>query len=183
MVAIVPVLLLCVFFLGLRGCRVASAPEAFEPVEDADVEVIPELEPEIVVHVAGAVLEPGVYSLPANSRVWDALEIAGGTTPEGMAHMLNLASPLEDGQRVYVPTREEVETGETGSFGVPRKVNINTADRRSLETLPGIGPALAQRIIDYRRTNGSFRTIDDLTKVSGIGPKTVERLKDLVSVK
>jgi competence protein ComEA len=184
LLALACVAILACALLFLRGC--GKAPQVEVVSSEEDLEAIPEPQPEeetLVVHVAGAVHEPGVYVMPGGSRAWDALEAAGGPTPEGAAHALNLAEPLEDGQRLYVPTREELERGEIAPLGQPSLVNLNRAGRQALETLPGIGPALAQRIIDDRKANGPFKSVDDLARVSGIGPKTVERLRHLVTVR
>ncbi|HEY8394856.1 MAG TPA: ComEA family DNA-binding protein [Thermaerobacter sp.] len=144
----------------------------------------------LVVHVAGAVMSPGVYSLPAGARVIDAIEAAGGPRPQAELHALNLAAPLEDGIRIEVPTKEEVASGRfappvTGSGPVkagspesptPARVDINRASAAELEQLPGIGPALAERIVADREVNGPFRRPEDLTRVAGIGEKTLARL-------
>ncbi|MBC7326098.1 MAG: helix-hairpin-helix domain-containing protein, partial [Moorella sp. (in: Bacteria)] len=151
----------------------------------------------IQVHVAGAVQRPGVYELPAGARVNEAVSLAG-LLPEANANALNLAAPLNDGQQVIVPRQGETAgladagsqpvpgtTGSTGAGGVASsrgKVNINTAGLAELDTLPGIGPTLAQRILDYRREKGPFRTIEDLQNVSGIGPQKFADLKDLITV-
>lgn len=140
------------------------------------------------VHVAGAVNSPGVYQLPAGSRVVAAVEAAGGPTGDAALEMVNLAAPLGDGQQIYIPSREERAAGQ-GTFqagGTVRggfsKININLADARTLEELPGIGPTLALRIIQERERHGRFQKIEDLTRVTGIGTKNLELLKDFVTV-
>ncbi|MDK2856201.1 MAG: competence protein ComEA [Bacillota bacterium] len=147
---------------------------------------------EVVVHVAGAVAKSGVYRLPAGSRVIDAVEAAGGAAAEADVDALNLAQPLVDGQKVWVPKKGEVTvTGAAGTATGPAagsaaagggKVNINTAGVAELDTLPGIGPALAQRIIDYRAAHGPFKSIEDLKNVSGIGEKKFAEIKDYVTL-
>lgn len=147
---------------------------------------------EIVVHVAGAVAKSGVYHLPAGSRVIDALEAAGGAAAEADVDALNLAQPLVDGQKVWVPKKGEVPAAQAagaaagpapgGAAAGGGKVNINTAGVAELDTLPGIGPALAQRIIDYRAAHGPFKSIEDLKNVSGIGEKKFAELKDYVTL-
>lgn len=132
----------------------------------------------VVVHVAGAVMSPGVYVLDDRSRVADAIAMAGGATESADLDRINLAAVMTDGQRVLVPVRGGGGDGGDGGG----RVNVNTASQRELETLPGIGPALASRIIGYREQNGSFGSIDDLTRVSGIGAALVDRLREIVEV-
>lgn len=153
----------------------------------------------VVIHVAGAVAAAGVVELPAGARVHDAVEAAGGAQGDADLSALNLARVLLDGEQVYVPREGEspppavaAPDGGTGSgAGEPGgepggqaagPVNLNTATAEQLDTLPGIGPALAGRILDWRDLNGGFRSVDDLTEVSGIGPATLERLRPLVSL-
>jgi len=148
----------------------------------------------IVVHVAGAVKNPGVYTLEEGQRVKDAIEVAGGPLPEADLLRLNLAQKLQDEDKLYVPkigeTPEQPEQ-ENISYGATvgivtkndGKININTADETELIKLPGIGPATAQKIIDYRKTNGSFKSIEEIKNVSGIGDKKFEQIKDKIKVK
>lgn len=143
---------------------------------------------EIVVDVKGAVKQPGIYRLPPNSRVYEAIEAAGGTTDEADTDQLNLADFLIDGMAVIVP-REGDEPHDTtqGTGGEPHtgtgKVNINRASEVELQTLSGIGPAKAAAIVKDREENGPFKTVDDLTRVSGIGDKTLENIKDDITVR
>ncbi|KKM11185.1 hypothetical protein SY88_09890 [Clostridiales bacterium PH28_bin88] len=147
----------------------------------------PEAEPaRIVVHVAGAVEQPGVYRLPAGSRVDDAVRLAVPTRDANLDG-LNLAAVLVDGQQVPVPKIGEPVTEmapqQPGTAtGVSKKVNINTASLAELDTLPGIGPALAQRIIDYRTQKSPFRDPRDITNVSGIGEAKYSQIQDLITV-
>ena len=147
----------------------------------------------IYVDLKGAVKHPGVYALDQGSRVFDLLEMADGLTEEAAERALNQAQLLVDQQSLYVPTMEEWEAESQGpqanlvgsqdplvSSPNSGKVNINQADLAQLETLPGIGAKKAQAIIDYRTANGSFHSLEDLGKVKGIGPKMLEKLKDLV---
>ena len=149
----------------------------------------------IYVDLKGAVKHPGVYALDQGSRVFDLLEMAGGLTEEAAERALNQAQLLVDQQSLYVPTMAEWEAESQGpqanvvgsqaalvSSPSPNsgKVNVNQADLSQLETLPGIGAKKAQAIIDYRTANGSFHSLEDLGKVKGIGPKMLEKLKDLV---
>lgn len=133
----------------------------------------------IYVHVAGAVREPGLYRLEEGQRVDDAVRAAGGALDDADLDAVNLAAKLGDGDKVVVPTVGGDGGGEGEAGG---KVNLNTADAAALETLPGIGPALAERILAYREEHGGFRAVEDLLKVSGIGPRKFEALADLVAV-
>ena len=153
----------------------ASAPtSATEPTEGV-----------VIVHVAGAVLAPGVIELPAGSRVNDAVLAAGGPTADADLAAVNLAGRVEDGQQIYLPTigEQSVRPGAapTGSGGAPALIDLNTADATALESLPGIGPALAGRILSWREEHGNFLSVDGLTDVPGIGPATMERLRELVT--
>jgi competence protein ComEA len=138
----------------------------------------------IRVYVSGAVQHPDVYTLDADSIVKDVISAAGGATGEADLDRINLAEPLGDGMHVHVPRQGEeaipVQTpaSRAGSF----LVNINTADALELESLPEIGPSLAQSIIEYRSAHGPFLRIEDITEVPGIGPVTLERLRDLITV-
>ncbi|TEB16431.1 ComE operon protein 1 [Pelotomaculum sp. FP] len=160
---------------------------------------------DLLIHVTGAVVKPGVYQLPAGSRIIDAVNKAG-PTGEADLDVLKLATPVTDGQTIYVPVKGAA--GQPGAVGSTNpsaaaavspvaassagagnsaqqaggKVNINTADQAQLDTLPGVGPAYAQRIIQYREINGPFKTIEDIKQVSGIGDKRFEQLKDLITV-
>jgi competence protein ComEA len=142
----------------------------------------------IVVHVAGAVAHPGVYELPAGARVGEAIETAGGVSRRADPGALNLAAPLGDGERVYVPKVGEtvpvVATGENqaGSAAPAGPIDVNRASAEQLDTLPGIGPATAAAIVDHRESNGPFATVDDLEAVRGIGPAKLDAIRDLVSV-
>jgi competence protein ComEA len=137
------------------------------------------------VYVTGAVLKPGVYFLPPGSRVRDALKAAGGPTEEADLVRVNLAKRVYDEEQIYVPSEGE-ESPPVASYapGNPAggKINLNTASAQDLEALPGIGPVLAQRIVDYREANGPFATIEDIMKVHGIGPAIFEDIKDSIFV-
>jgi competence protein ComEA len=144
----------------------------------------------LVVHVAGAVQTPGVYTLAAGSRVIDGIRAAGGVAPGADVSAINLARPLADGERVYIPRRGETPPAEPSSSGSVSseggasggKVNLNSATADQLEALPGIGEVLARRIVDYRTQHGPFRSVRDLLKVEGIGEKKFESIKDHVTV-
>jgi len=156
----------------------------------------------VVVHVAGAVAAPGVVELPAGARVGEAVDAAGGATEEAALGAVNLARVLVDGEQVYVPAEGEQPPGADagggavaagagdsgadgaggGGAGAGAPVNLNTATAAELDSLPGVGPAIAQRILEWRDLNGPFTSVDDLDEVSGIGPATLERLRPLVTV-
>lgn len=147
--------------------------------------------PSVVVHVLGQVKRPGVYELPDGSRVIDAIGAAGGFTVTADQGGLNLARMLVDGEQLVVPKPGEappVTPATGGSGSVPSapsggKIDLNTATLEQLETLPRVGPAMAQRILDWRTQNGRFASVDDLKNVSGIGDKTFAELQDLVVVR
>lgn len=136
-----------------------------------------------VVDIAGAVVKPGVYKLAGDARVTDAMAAAGGATPDADLDQVNLAARVEDGQRIYVPHKGEV-VPPTVSPSLPAgPIDINTATVDQLDTLPGVGPALAQAIVDYRVRHGRFRAVDDLAKVKGIGPAKLDALRNKVIVR
>lgn len=148
----------------------------------------------LIVDVRGAVNKPGVYTLPVGSRVQDALALAGDIAPHADTRNLNLARRLNDGEQIYVltvgeatpvppPASSRSTATRTPTSSVPLgKININTATLAELDTLPGIGPAIGQRIIDYRTQNGDFKSIDDLKKVRGIGDALFNQIKDLITL-
>lgn len=151
-------------------------------------------EPEtIVVYVCGEVQKEGVVTLPAGSRIYQAIEMAGGVTEEAEASWLNLAEVLTDGVRIYVPGKEEVSEGElaipegTGnSTGISEAsdglVNLNQASKEELMTLPGIGEAKAEAILQYRTEHGTFSSIDEIKNISGIKDGVFEKIKDKITV-
>jgi competence protein ComEA len=139
----------------------------------------------LIVDVAGAVRQPGVYEFAEGDRVIDAIERAGGSMPKADLSLLNLAAPLVDGTQILVPKAGAVATGAPG--GTPGTstsglINVNTASATELETLSGIGEVLAATIIEYRTQNGPFVSVEDLMDVSGIGPATLDEIRDQVTV-
>lgn len=144
----------------------------------------------ILIHVAGAIAQPGVYTLEAGSRVQDAVQAAGGLLPGADLRGVNLAAVMQDGERVTIPTTPptplpgslEDLSEDSRSTTILYPINLNTATQAELESLPGIGPITAQKIIQYREQNGPFIKIEDLLKVPGIGPKTFEEIKSLITV-
>ncbi|MBC7878743.1 MAG: ComEA family DNA-binding protein [Anaerolineales bacterium] len=159
----------------------------------------------IAVHVIGAVPRPGLYEFPEGARVQDAIDAAGGMLAEANVEALNVAALLEDGQQLDIPFNDgsEPAADDTSTFDLPSSatetptddsgnnseetnsdvelVNINTASLEELDTLPGIGPTTAQKIIDYREENGPFATLEDIMNVSGIGPATFEEIQNLIT--
>lgn len=141
----------------------------------------------VTVHVAGLVRLPGVYQVPKGSRVQTVIEAAGGPIEGADVHSLNLAAELADGQKIYVPRVGESVPATSGAdagsgFALGQKVNLNTATEQQLDTLPGVGPTTAERIIAFRTQKGRFTSVRQLLEVEGIGPKKYEALKDLVTV-
>ncbi len=167
----------------------------------------------IVVHISGAVNIEGIVELEAGSRIANAIEKAGGVKENADMTDINLAYPLEDGMKIHIPTKEETEANKnnenmidesyvtSSSGGVSskedtnstqgssksttsnEKVNINTATQEELDTLPGIGPSIASKIIDYREQNGKFNSIEEIKEVSGIGDAKYEKIKDSITIK
>lgn len=155
----------------------------------------------VVVEISGAVINAGVYELEVGSRVGELLEKAGGLSNSAdavwVAQNLNLAAKLKDEDKVYIPKEGEIRSNNSSDIGTaggsvagvstPKpasmgKVNVNTATAEQLDSLPSIGPAYAARIIEYRNSHGGFKTVEELTNVSGIGTKTLEKIRDLVTV-
>jgi competence protein ComEA len=144
---------------------------------------------EVVVAVAGKVRKPGLVRLPEGARVADALTAAGGVLPGTDIALLNLARKVTDGELILVGVTappgsagDAPPGGSNGGAAAGGKVNLNTATLAQLDSLPGVGPVLAQRILDHREKNGPFRTVSDLRQVDGIGDTRYEQLKDLVTV-
>lgn len=133
--------------------------------------------PGLYVHVAGAVREPGLYEVPAGSRVADAIELAGGALRRADLDALNLAQAVTDGMRIFVPGRGATPgSGSTASPGAPSLISVNTADAAALETVPGLGPVKAAAIVAFRDEIGGFESLEQLLEVSGIGPATFEMI-------
>lgn len=150
----------------------------------------------LLVQVAGAVTRPGVYALPGDARVQDAVQQAGGLSAEADSQAINLAARLKDGERLVIPalsTQAQIDpTGVSRSSEIPTApaasatpsfpINLNTASLEELDYLPGIGPVTAQKIISYRNEHGPFPTIEAIQDVPGIGPATFDKIKDLIRV-
>lgn len=164
-------------------------------IEVRPLQVQPTPTAPIYVHVEGAVNAPGVYTLPSGARVFEAIEVAGGATDDADISLLNLAAKAADGQKLVVPSRAaSADIGAAAGAplaptpaaaaraGPAPRINVNTATQRVLESLPGIGPVTAQRIIEYRQANGPFARIEQLREIRIVNASTYERIKDLITV-
>ena len=168
------VLALSVLVVIRGNTQINAAPEII-PITIA--------EPEIFVDVTGAVNRPGVYSLTGRSRVIDAIKAAGDSAPGADLSTINLARVLNDGEQIYVDSTVVNSSGQRVSKKTPTgPININRATARQLDSLDGIGPVIAARIVEYRKVNGSFLSIDDLQKVSGIGAAKFAQIKSKVRI-
>lgn len=166
--------------VGLGLLRGQATPTASVPLSDATTTT--GASGELYVHVLGSVAQPGIYVLDLDARLVDALAAAGGATDDADLAAVNLARLLEDGEQIVVPAVGAA--GEAPGAAPPGddRVDLNTADQAALETLPRIGPALAERIIAWRDENGRFGSVDDLLAVPGIGEKLLAGLRDGVRV-
>jgi len=199
--AIIAVLLTSLIFaivlsvIHLVSGRLTPAPIVIQPISPVPTQTraATATPGPIKVYVSGAVLHPGVYSVAQDSRLEQALAAAGGPSADADLVQINLAQRICDEQQIYVPAKGEKATpilptlpARMGSLEAPstsnRLININTAGVSELDSLPGIGPALAQRIVDYRQANGPFRTIEDIKKVKGIGDNIFAQIKWLITV-
>ena len=178
-------LLLAARFLLPAGTATSAAPLPPPSVSGASAAAAPHAR--VVVDVVGAVGQPGLYRLEQGARIADAVARAGGATRKADLAQVNLAAPLADGEQVVVPKRGAagpIATGGSSSAaggGTPAPpVQLSTATLEQLDTLPGVGPATAQKILDYRAKHGAFSSLDELDAVPGIGPKRLDQLRDLV---
>jgi competence protein ComEA len=162
------------------------------PPRGQPVQLLPPPTPApLAVYVNGGVKSPGVYQLPKGSRVQDAIDAAGGFSRSADSSRVNLAALIEDGMQLAVPTKTPTllplviggaAHGSTPPAPASGLIDINTADAALLETLPGIGPTIAQRIVDYRTEHGAFQTIEEIMNVPGIGSSTFDKIKDYITV-
>jgi len=160
--------------------------------QEAALEEVAEEQVYVVVHIVGAVNSPGVFTLKEGSRVYQVLELAGGENEYADLSRINLAAVIQDAMQIIIPAFDDeieevfifAETNEPVIAANPSSglININTANLAELQTLPGVGPVLAQNIIDFRESHGSFANVDELINVSRIGDATIERLRDLITV-
>ena len=167
---------------GAAAPRIVGSAEATST--DSSAGALVAATTRLVVYVVGAVRRPGLYRLPQGSRVADAVARAGGVTRKADPAALNLAAPIADGEQVLVPARLPVAVAASQGAAVPGApsgpIQLSSATAEQLDSLPGIGPATAQKILDYRAEHGAFRSVEELDEVPGIGPARVEQLRGLV---
>ncbi|MFM2137261.1 MAG: hypothetical protein RJA84_389 [Actinomycetota bacterium] len=169
--------------LVLLGSVVLVAHGNSNPQASTEIIPITIAEPEIFVDVTGAVNNPGVYTLTGKSRVIDAIKAAGDSAPGADLSTINLARVLNDGEQIYVDSTVFSASGARVSKKIPSgPININRATVRQLDALDGIGPVIAARIVEYRKVNGSFLSVEDLQKVSGIGAAKFAQIKTKVRI-
>jgi competence protein ComEA len=178
-IAGVVVLALAVLFVPrLVGQRHATAPPValVRPAQHS----APASRPQLVVDVAGAVRLPGLHRLQQGTRIADAVAAAGGATAKADLSLVNLAAPLADGEQILVPARGGAGAAAALGGSPQAPLDLNTATPEQLDGLPGIGPATAAKIVDFRQAHGPFRSVDELDAVPGFGPARIEQLKGLV---
>jgi competence protein ComEA len=180
---------LVVVALLLRPAGANPSPEASLPRatgSSASASASPASAAVVVVQAAGAVTQPGLYRLPPGSRVNDLVQAAGGLASDADPDRVNLAALLSDGEKVYIPRVGEALPADASAGGAPTSsaspIDLNTASIAQLDTLPGVGPATAQAIIDYRSQHGRFRSVDELVNVRGIGQAKLDQIRALVRV-
>ena len=159
--------------------------ESAVPLDAAVRQETPETGAKLMVYVTGAVNHPGMAALHEGARVADAVDACGGLLPTAAADGVNMAQPVKDGMQVRIPEKAAAGAAAVNTGAAPAKdglVNINTADEKALDTLPGIGPAMAKRIVEYRQTNGAFQRPEDIKKVRGIGDAKYEKLKGRITL-
>ena len=183
--SIVGIIAFVVIYVILKRPETASPPLAITLQPRPTDEPATPTPATINVYVSGAVKKPDVYALPLNSIVKDALTAAGGATADADLDRINLATRLADQMQVYVPRQGEVAPPLQNGLvpgAATGKINLNTASVEELDQLPGIGPAIAKAIIDYRTKNGPFKQIEDINAVKGIGDALFEKIKDQITV-
>jgi len=194
-----PVIVFCVIIGLYTG---GGEQEVTNEIQDQQILAPTVLSTSIYIDIDGEVRCPGVYELTEGSRLFNVIEMAGGLTQDANTTSINQASVVSDGQKIYIPSINDIEAVQTDSSGTlsgslsgnsyPNsqgqekdqngKININYADEITLQEIPGIGPAKSEKIIQYREENGPFESVDDLVKVSGIGEKTLENMRPYITV-
>ena len=180
----------CLVLLLFLGSKLLVRPQTsagLAPPAAAPAETASAAPTVVVVDIVGAVRRPGLYRLAQGARIADAVARAGGATAKADVALINLAARLADGEQVVVPKRGTPALGAPAAAGSPAgapsagPVHLSTATLEQLDSLPGIGPVTAQKILDYRQKQGAFTSVDELDAVPGIGPARLDQLKDLVA--
>ena len=195
----IPIIIFLIYYINTKNDEIVISSNIIEENEVSEGNEKKETKQEIekiIVHVSGCVNKEGIVELPINSRVIDAINYAGGVKENADLSHINLASILEDGTKIYIPSiQEKTENtlNENNDLNISskineninsnnnQKININTATQEQLETLPGIGQSTALKILDYRKENGKFKKIDDIKQVKGIGEAKFNKIKDLIT--
>lgn len=195
----IPIIIFLIYYINTKNDEIIISSNIIEEnevnEENEKKETKEEIE-NIIVHVSGCVNKEGIVELPINSRVIDAINYAGGVKENADLSEINLASILEDGIKIYIPSLQEKtenalnqnnelnissKINENISSNSIQKININTATQEQLDTLPGIGQSTALKIIEYRKENGKFKKIEDIKQIKGIGEAKFNKLKDLIT--
>lgn len=193
LLAVIMIIITAFLFYGMKEKNdTITVSEGFPAAKEDAGERKSSSEGILYVDVGGAVARPGVYKMNTGDRVFEAIEKAGGLTKKADTSALNQAEEVKDGQKIQIPEKGETagapgtdtaENSLSASVSAPgEKININTADSTALQQISGVGPATAQKIIDYRTQNGPFKRIEDLKNVSGIGEKTFEKMKENITI-
>lgn len=202
--------IIAIILITIIGIGIYCYTDAIENTNEEEIENVLEVaqtnttketeEKNIFVHIAGCVQKEGMLELSSNSRIADAIEKAGGLTQEADLSDINLAYLLEDGMKIYIPNQNERQENNEKTENIPKEentpsmqiqdtntkqdvININTATQEELDTLPGIGPATAAKIIEYRKEKGKFKQKEEIKEVSGIGEAKYEKIKEYISIK
>ncbi len=192
--------LVCVFALFVTGCgETKGKREIYYDDKENTEETVNTTEEtfeekNVYIQISGAVKNPGVYEVKSGSRIFEVMDLSGGYTEEAATDVVNLARPVKDEMQIYIPTKKEVEMSNQDYFWenyqMPEeekensdgRVNLNTATKEELMSLPGIGESKAEAIMDYREKNGGFSDISDIMKISGIKEAAFEKIKELIVV-
>ena len=181
---------------GKESSQKAVAEEQLENEKDKEAEKTAEKKyteahnERMYADISGCVVNPGIYSINRDTRLFELIASAGGLTEEADYNGFNQAEIVEDGDKIIIPSKADMEAGITSGYTVNQesgidkdgKININTAGLEQLDEIPGVGPSTAERIIAYREENGRFHHIEDLMNISGIGPKTFDKMKESITV-